>query len=368
MRSGKLATRPTALLAILLLVGSCASGGDGSDQADPGADVVQVWFSTFEGEFAAIGLPSGCEVSTVAQVESGGELLDVAAGDGLVWVADPGGSLTAIDPTSGAVTDTFSFDPNADAALQPLAETPTGVALLVDGGIQHYDRGGPNGPVVALPEGVTTGISSVDGRLYAQSDSTLMMLDPATLEVTDALPAGGRLDQWVSAGDDVVMLSGDQLSVATDGTVRSDVTLTETVYVLAVSGGRVVLSGPSGLTSHDLDDLTNFTTLQEAGGSRPKITYSVGEELWVVDEDGPSLSEVDPVTGAELRSIDLPGRSDDPQLNLIELADDLALLTDAETGDMYALDTDAGEVDRVGTSSLFGPIAVVPATAPCEHD
>jgi hypothetical protein len=354
--------------AVVAVVAGCGSDAEDAEPADQEVDVAQVWFVEYEDGVQAVGWPSGCPLAAVEVDQPEEGLLEVAFGGGVIWAASPDGMLTGIDPSSGKELFESVFEPDDDAAYPSLAGVPDGVVQAVAGGVRHVGPTGEASEAVELPGGGPAALRTIGDRAFATTETGVFELDaslaPARRFPTEAPPRPGF---WEPIDEDtIVVLWEDKLQVIDgDGAVVTETRLVGPAYALAVLDNRVIVSSGAGLTSHDVTDVTEVVELTEAGGRRPKIPYTIGAGLWVLDEGGPGLFRVDPSIGEYDATVDLPLRSDDPQMNLTPVTSTLALLSDFETSDVYAVDTEHARADLLLSADLSLPLAIVPGPGNC---
>lgn len=191
--------------------------------------------------------------------------------------------------------------------------------------MQLYDETGRATAAVDLPRSATA-LTAEGDRLFVETDRAIHELNPATAEIERTWSISDYSEVWHIVDADAV--------------------------VVALPGSLQIIGA-------------NDTVMAEAGGSRPKIGVTIGAELWLLDEDGPSITQVDPVTGKKGKHARLLLRSDDPQMNVVPLTDRLAMVTDFETGDVYVLDATNGDVERLEASDVELPVAATPPVARC---
>lgn len=230
----------------------------------------------------------------------------VAAGDGVLWVADDErGLVLRLDAADGSPVG------------EPIAVSPTPRALAVGGG----------------------------SVWVADSDGTVTRIDAAAGDVDATIPLGGALVDVIADGDGAWVgdiESGTVRPIGPDGVPGPEITVPDGVVRLALAGRQLwvtgleatvtpidvvtsvvgepvpVGTGPIGMAVADdvlwvtnSDDRTASQLSADDGhalgdaidvGPAPIAVVVDGESVWVLNQDGPSLTQLDGDT------IDLPVR------------------------------------------------------------
>jgi DNA-binding beta-propeller fold protein YncE len=194
--------------------------------------------------------------------------------DGLVWVADPDGTLTRLDASTGT------------AAGPPIAVGGVLVDVVADG-----DR---------------VWVADIEGSL-------LHTVDVATGAVGDGIPVRAGVVRMAVAGPRLWVTGLEAEVTPVDratGTVGDPV---------PVGNGPIGLAADAreGLWVANSDDATVSRLAADDGqalgpaisvGPAPIDVAVLGDDVWVLDQDGPSLTHLDAETGRTIDRVQLPLR------------------------------------------------------------
>ena len=236
-------------------------GGHGTSLAATGG---QVWAANFDGN-RVVRVDTGAATSPIA-VGPGPEGL--VAGLGALWTANKGcvdpsnpcpgnGSLSRVDPTTGAVTTT------------PLGKEP------------RY---------------VTTGASSVWATSFFSD--TLTRIDPVTGSITNVVPApkgpGGVAEAfgsvWVAGYDNGEVWRYDPATLAVTAKVPG---VGPGLEDLKASSTAIWTANSSGASISRIDPATNKVTHTIAVGAGPRQIAPGDAYLWVSNLDAGTVQRVD---------------------------------------------------------------------------
>jgi streptogramin lyase len=229
----------------------------------------------------------------------------------VVWVHKDDGDIVAFDPESGEVTQTLDSGYHDLPACQGLGHDAAGLwSCAGDAGLVRLD------PVTGAATPVPAKKRSDEGRLaysggllwYLETGSNdLVGLDQDAAQVA-RVPLGEVCtdlaydDQLVFAlcptGQHVLRV--DPAAQAVTGTLDVQDPRNGTV------GTDLFVGNGSGLLQVDTDSLEVVHTYDDVGPGLLGNVAATGDEVWVREQDGTFLTEIDPATHQVLATVDAP--------------------------------------------------------------
>lgn len=310
-----------ALLATVVALTACGSGGSQSQSTVPSTTVPQrltasattigaaawgvavdaarefVWVSDpARGVLVTVdrdGQPTGEHPTGDADQRAAG----LQAADGRVWIANLGGAVTALDSTTGARVAGTAVGPGEPAALL----VRDGVVWVPlhgpDGGLARLDAStlAPLAPV-ELPESAFA-VTEGDGeRIWvAGLDRRAFAIDPGTGEIEHTVEvgasprgiAGGAGSVWVTARDDrsVIRLDADS------GEVQTRIDVDGQPWPVAFGGGFVWVGTLEGRVLQIDPTLNEIVATVDIAPQPMSIAVGLGA-VWVTSQTG-SLSRIE---------------------------------------------------------------------------
>jgi len=277
----------------------------------------------------AIGRLRGTGPPIDATFDVGRGDMDLAVGDGVVWVADhepdetdtdepvrvEHAGLWRINIASGKAVGANRRDSFADVAV---GEGAIWVTNYEANAVSRVDSA--NGKIVVSidvqrPVYVAVGEGAVwiaDGR----DSGTVSRLDPATNAVTATLDIGteilglavGAGAVWVTTGTGTVARLDPVANAVTAAVdIDIDVDFVDSADVAVGEGAIWVATGTS--TMARLDPATNAVTNIEVGTRTVAVAVGAGA-VWVLDGEDLTLSRLDPATYTVVGTVDI-SRADD---------------------------------------------------------
>ncbi len=224
----------------------------------------------------------------------------IALGAGAVWVAaSRGGTLTRIDPASGA-TASVDVGPNPDSVVVALGSvwvTVTDAGKVVRVSTDRRPQVLESIDVGARPEGI-----AASGRaiwVTNSGDGTLTQIIASTGETHTVTGVGrGPVDVAIGAGAVWVANSSDGTVARVDGGRRE---LAATIRgigpnprAVAIVGRDVWVATADDGRAWRIGGDSNAVTGSVKVGGTPRDIATDGEHLWVSDRDGDRVVEIDP--------------------------------------------------------------------------
>jgi tRNA A-37 threonylcarbamoyl transferase component Bud32 len=248
----------------------------------------------------------------VAKIALGQHPIDVAVGEGSVWVLDRDGSVRRIDPVTNKamIIKVMAEDPRSIAAGEGgvwVADGTKGVVLRIDPASNRVEQPLRTG-------GVVSDLVAADGAVWAAVNNGTSRIDPSSGEVTDVSgaelgPDSGGGVKLIDVGGGAVWRADDSGSyrydVATDRLARVETDITP--RAISVFGGDAwIASCGTPATVIRLDARTGevLATVAAGGAICPyfrtgaPIAIAAGVEgVWVTDGANGTISSIRAASG-----------------------------------------------------------------------
>jgi streptogramin lyase len=230
---------------------------------------------------------------------------------GTVWVHRDDGDIVGFDPDSGEIVQTLDTGYHAEPACQGLGRDEAAVwACAGNDALVRIDPG--SGTATRVP----VAKRSDEGRL-AFSGGLLWFLETGTNDLVglDATPAEaarvplGEVCTDLAYDDDLVFA----LCPSGHHVLRVDTQAAEVTGSLDVDNPRNAVVGEDlfvgdggGMLQVDTETLEVLHTYDDVGPGLVGNVDATGDEVWVREQDGVFLTELDPVTHAVMATLDAP--------------------------------------------------------------
>jgi YVTN family beta-propeller protein len=249
-------------------------------------------------------LPSG---RVTAAIDTGDAPTAVAFGEGAVWVAGTGGTVSRIDPEQRRVVQEI-----------PVPQDPAGVAVG-EGGVwvtsareRTVSRINPASNTVVKRIEVGNGPSGIavgGGGVWVANtfDNVVVRIDPGTDEVADIYPVTGS-PSGIAFGFDAAWVANETEATVSridpaSGTVTPINVGNGPRHVLAAAGGVWVANRLDG-TVTKIDPTTNRVAFTLPAGDAPAGIAADGGGVWVASELGASVKRIE-ADGTEGETVDV---------------------------------------------------------------
>lgn len=215
----------------------------------------------------------------------------VQVAGGRVWIAILGGSVTAVDPGSGATVATAAVGPGEPAALLVRDGTVWVPLHGPQGGLARLDQQslGPLEPI-ALPEsgfaisdgaGDTVWVAGLDRRAFAIDARTAAITHTVDVGAAPRGIAAGAGSVWVTVRDDNELVRIDPDS----GDVEARVAVGSKPWPVAFGAGFVWVATADGRVLQ-IDPTTNDIVAEADGSPEPRaIAVGLGA-VWITSQRG----------------------------------------------------------------------------------
>jgi streptogramin lyase len=250
----------------------------------------------------------------VARIPLGEHPIDVAVGEGSVWVLDQDGSVRRIDPVTNKATviEGVAEDPKAIAGGEGAVWVADGTRRVVHKIDPASNRMVASLPVGAFAHDVTTG----ENAAWVAAGSGIIRIDPSSGDLSELEGSVGEVGgplgprYGIGLGDDLVwqmytlLPSVGRFEIGTGGFDRLEVSVDP--RAIAVSGADVWVAAcgaPGTVVRLDGRAGEVIATLA-AGGSEcsflvggPPVAITAGQEgVWVTDAVNGTISRISEAT------------------------------------------------------------------------
>jgi serine/threonine-protein kinase len=248
----------------------------------------------------------------VAKIPLGQHPIDVAVGEGSVWVLDRDGSVRRIDPVTNKamIIKVMAEDPRSIAAGEGgvwVADGTKGVVLRIDPASNRVEQPLRTG-------GVVSDLVAADGTVWAAVNNGTSRIDPSSGEVTDVSgaelgPDSGGGVKLIGVGGGAVWRADDsggyRYDLATDRLARVETDITPRA-ISVFEGDAWIASCGTPATVLRLDARTGevLATVAAGGSICPyfrtgaPIAIAAGVEgVWVTDGANGTISSIRAASG-----------------------------------------------------------------------
>ncbi len=248
-------------------------------------------------------------------VPVGAQPVDVAAGDGAIWVANSAdSSISQIDPASRRVLSTTAPGTSVDGlAIDAnglwLTDVRRSVAVRIDPSFRSVAstiRIAPSAPLFQAAGPVAVGA----GAVWAGNGlASIIRIDPTTNAVRaridvcndpDAIAVGAGA-VWVADGVDNTVTRIDPTSDAVTATIP----VGQGPGGIAVGAGAVWVTETGDDSLARIDPSSGAVTATIAVGRRPTAVTVAGDGVWVANSLSGTLSRIDPATNRVVATVNV---------------------------------------------------------------